>query len=113
MLKRAHLQDHQDFLQTLYQSGRVGQQALLRAANFEELRTVILIFASLFLKQIPATLAIRKRFIKSKRKKLLKRTFYSWKKVSKLLLEDRATLLALLVQLRPLISTALGAIFEE
>ena len=79
-----------------------------------QLRSAILVLASVALRKIPASTSVEEAFKKSRKKKLLKEHFSSWAKVKRLLrTRDRALWERVLSDLAPSLGHATSAFFRH
>ncbi len=84
----------------------------VKKASHLQLRTLIVLLATVVLQKVPVTESILKVFKNSRKKKLLRLHFASWSKV-KSLLHHPGTWTHVMSDLAPLLVPAVGAFFDE
>ncbi len=85
-LKKQHLQRHYPFFKQVLQSTSLKQlRKTLSKASYLQLQTLIKVLAAIALKQVPSTDKVAKVYFNSRKKRLLRKHFSSWNKVSQLL----------------------------
>ncbi len=105
MLRPLHLHQHQEFLKHLLRAKTVrAVRRSLAHATYSQLRTLVLLVAFVALKKVPAAELVRTVFYYSRKKRLLKAKFGSWRKVKALLAtRDAAQWRVVLTDLAPLV----------
>ena len=113
MLRRSQLERHKGFLGALASAKdtRLVRKFISEASHLQ-LRTVILLLASLILKKVPASDRVREAFARSRKKRTLKQNFSSWSKVKKLLANKEAWK-DILLEVAPIISPASSAFINH
>ncbi len=120
MLKQSHVDRHNVFLHQLLETPSIKQlRKKISSASHHQLSVLIRTVAAIALKQIPANEAVASAFYKSRKKRVLKRHFGSWRKVRALLsvaptnhsrVEEWRRLL---LELAPLIRPTLSVLFAS
>ncbi len=111
MLTRRHLVRHGRFLQSVTLTDTAEQvRKLLRTAAYFQLRTLIVLLASVVLKKVPVPGEVAATFGASRKKKTLKKYFLSWAKVRQLL-RHRALWRDVLGEVAPLLKPAVKIFF--
>ena len=86
MLTRRHLQKHGHFFTALTQADTTERvRGIVRVATHFQLRTLIVLLATVVLKKVPVPEEVAAAFGTSRKKKILKKYFSSWAKVRNLL----------------------------
>ncbi len=86
MLKRKQVLRHQGYLLKVARASSTKKiRKLVKEATYYQLRTLLVLVASLALKQVPASSQVQRAFATSRKKKTLKKYFSSWAKVRRFL----------------------------
>lgn len=115
MLTRHKLRRQEAFLHYLFSlsTARLVRNALKRASP-SQLRTLLLVVASVTLKKLPANEDVGARFFGSNKKKLLRQHLGSWARCKKFLAtKDAEQWRKFLGQISSLIKPSLSVIFER
>ena len=115
MLRAKQLRRHQDFLSSLLDSNSVKKvRRRLSAASLLQLRTLIVLLATVVLRKVPVSPEVEKIFRKTRKKSALRVHFSSWAKVTKLLRKkNRDEWERVLSEVGPTIQPAISVFFHN
>lgn len=114
MLSKQHLITHTAFLNSLHAAPSKEQQKhIISKASYQQLRTLIRVFAAVILKKIPIGSIEKENLEKSRRKTKLKKTFSSFRKVRQILKKSVFELRLELIHFIPALQPVLSAIYKE
>ena len=113
MLSKKHLERHSALFQAIFESKSVPEtRRIISRAKHQQLRSLILLLASVALKQVPATSAVGEVFYNSRKKRILRQYFSSWAKVDKLL-KHKQEWKPVLSEVAPLLRHAASPFFKN
>ncbi len=115
MLTWKHLQRHQALLYALSQAKTANDvKLLITQAKYHQLRTLLLLVASIYLLRLPISDRLRQQLIRARKRKLLRTYFNSWAQVRRLLqTKDRQRWRQVLLEAASLLIPCAKAVFAN